>query len=140
MSDADIAVFFSHYAAASTRGDVTTVVEAWSLPATISTAEHGPVVLADSGAFRRNTDALCAFYAREGVTRAEKRVVSIQRLSATAASVIAAGTLSDASGRPVAMREHGYLVRSQDGRIAAFAAVADGEVAAWSARGTSLGS
>lgn len=140
MSDADIAVFFDRYAAAFTRGDVEAVIGAWSLPAVISTVERGPVVFGDVEAFRRNTHALCAFYARQGVVQARKRIVSVQRLAAAAASVVTADTLSDAAGEPVAEWEHGYLVRSHNGRLTAFAAVADGEVAAWSARGTPLGS
>ena len=126
MSSQDISIFFDVYAQAFSRADVDAIAGAWSLPAVISTAEHGPVCFADDVAFRRNTEALCAFYARQGVARAEKRVVSVQHLSAATASVVTADRLYDAEGGLVAAWKHAYVLRERAGRITAFAAVADG--------------
>ena len=130
--------FFRDYVNAFNRSDAAGIAEQCAFPATI-TVPSGTHVF-DEAAFCKNVRALCDFYRRQGVAKASKRVTSVQPLSANVASVTTEDALFDERGQMIASWQHGYLLRQDQGKIRAFAAIADGEIAAWAARGTPLGS
>jgi len=138
MSRAEAKAFFDGYADCFSRGDVAGVLAHWSLPAFISGPRSG--VFSDADAFLANTQALCAFYAAQGVVRADKTILDVQPQFDGVALARTGDRLSDATGKTVAEWEHVYMLRREDAGWKAFLAIADGELAAWEARGTPLGS
>jgi hypothetical protein len=139
MSRAEAKQFFDRYAACFSRGDVDGVLAHWSLPAFISGSGGKSGAFLDAEAFRRNTHALCDFYARQGVSRAEKEILDVQSLYDGIAMVRTGDRLSDPEGNVVVEWEHVYLLRRESDGWRAFLAIADREQAAWQARGTALG-
>ena len=137
MSLAEAQAFFERYAASFTRGDIAAVSDARAMPCFISGPRSG--AFADAEAFARNTEGLLAFYAAQGLARAEKTVLSAQEQYDGVTLVRTADRLSDASGEEIACWEHVYLMRRFSDGWKVVAAVCDGEVEAWAARGTPLG-
>src|SRR5690242_9497838 len=138
MTRKSVEEFFVAYAAAFSRLDVDAIVGLWSLPAFITTAERSGC-FAEADAFRRNIEALCAFYRAQGLSRAKKTVMRIHRLSDGVAAVTTRDELFDARRRRIVRWQHAYLIRKTTQGLRAIAAVADGEMNAWNARGTPLG-
>jgi hypothetical protein len=136
MTAAQVHSFFKDYADAFSCGSVERIQASWSFPAFM--CHGGRQVVLDDDAFRANAVKLCAFYAAQGVVRAEKEILELSRLTETTASVRTSDVLRDAGGGTVAEWEHVYLlVETADGiRIAA--ALPDNEVRAWRQRGTPL--
>jgi hypothetical protein len=130
--------FFTDYANAFSRGDVEEIARLWKLPAFITTRDRS-ACFADPEAFRRNIEAVCAFYRRQGVVRAKKRVLEINLLGEGIAAVTTSDELFGGAGEEIARWKHAYLVRGTVEGLRAIAAVADSEVEAWKARGTPLG-
>jgi hypothetical protein len=137
VTAAAIREYFRGYAEAFGRGDVGAIVGLWRFPATVSTRERD--VAFDEPAFRRNVEALCEFYRRQGVAQARKTVSASHFFGPEVAAVTTEDSLHDAAGGLIAAWSHFYLLRETGDGIRAFGAVADGEVAAWAARGTPLG-
>jgi len=71
--------FFEQYAAAFSRGDVEEIGRLWMLPAFITTPNQSGCFM-DADAFRKNTEALCAFYRDQGLFRAKKTIIQINQL------------------------------------------------------------
>jgi hypothetical protein len=138
MTAAQVDAFFQDYAGAFSRRDVDRICQLWDYPAFMS--YEGRQAALDRDAFRTNTEALCAFYDRQGLARAEKQVLELARLTATTASVRTEDRLYDAAGRLIAQWEHVYLLSETADGLRAAAALPDNELAAWRARGTPLGS
>ena len=138
MTRKTVEEFFDNYAAAFSRGDVDEISRLWMLPAFITTADRA-VCFADVNAFRKNTEALCGFYADQGLSRAKKTVLDFNPLSDAVAAITTRDELFDSSGAPITQWVHAYLVRETDAGIRTIAAVADNEMNAWEARGTPLG-
>jgi ketosteroid isomerase-like protein len=137
MTD-EIARFFDAYAEAFSRGDVDAVCGLWAYPAFF--VARGRRAALDAAAFRANTEAILAAYRRFGAVRAEKRLLAADALFDGLWLVRTADRMIDAMGAEVAAWEHRYLLsRTEDG-LRAVCAMPDGELDAWAARGTPLGS
>ncbi len=137
MTAAQVHGFFKDYAEAFSSGSVDRIRASWSFPAFMCFG--GRQTVFDGEAFRANTAKLCAFYAAQGVVRADKEVLELNRLTETTASVRTADVLRDAEGGVVAEWEHVYLlVETADG-IRVAAALPDDEVRAWRERGAPVG-
>ena len=136
MTAAQVHSFFKDYADAFSRGSVERIQASWSFPALMCFGGRQSVL--DSEAFRANAVKLCAFYAAQGVVRADKDILELNRLTETTASVRTADVLRDADGGVVAEWEHVYLlVETADG-IRVAAALPDNEIRAWREHGTPL--
>lgn len=137
MTATQVDIFFKDYAAAFCRGAIDRIEASWSFPAFLCFGGRQTVL--DHEAFRDNAVKLCAFYAAQGVVRAEKEILGLQQLTETTASVRTGDILRDRDGGIVAAWEHVYLVvETADGlRIAA--ALPDNEIRAWRDRGTPIG-
>jgi hypothetical protein len=139
MTRAEASLFFDSYAACFSRGDAEGVLRHWTLPAFISGSggRSGSFLTAD--VFLGNVRALCDFYRRRGIVRAEKQILDIQSLYDGVALVRTGDRLHDVSDSIVAEWEHVYVLRRQPEGWRAFLAIADGELAAWKMLGTELG-
>ncbi|MGE3647910.1 MAG: hypothetical protein AB7G10_06215 [Reyranellaceae bacterium] len=137
MTAAQVHGFFKDYAEAFSAGSIDRIEAAWSFPAFMCFGGRQSAL--DRDAFHANAVKLCAFYVAQGVVRAEKEVLELNRLTGTTASVRTADILRAVDGSIVAAWEHVYLlVETADGvRIAA--ALPDNEIRAWAERGTPLG-
>ena len=129
---------FDAYADAFGRGDAEAVAALWAFPAFF--AARGRSAALDEAAFRANAEALIAFYATAGVRRFEKRVIGAETLFEGLRLVRTADRATGADGRVIAAWEHLYLVSRTAAGLRVAAAFPDGELDAWDANGTPLGS
>jgi hypothetical protein len=134
----EIARFFDGYAGTFSRGEVDAVCALWVYPAFF--AARGKSAALDEAAFRANTEAILAFYRAQGMARAGKRLLSAEAPFDGLWLARTADRLVDAEGRTIAQWEHAYLLSRTDSGLRAVAAMPDGELDAWEARGTPLGS
>lgn len=140
MSSAEAKAFFEAYADCFTRGDSAGVLAHWALPAFISGCGNRSGVFTEADDFVANTQKLCEFYSGQGVARADKTILGVQSPYEDVALVRTSDRLSGEDGKMIAKWEHFYMLRRHDVGWRIFLAVADGELAAWEARGTPLGS
>lgn len=111
----------------------------WSFPALIV---HGDaqVVFKTGEHFTANTENLLSFYKKQGVARADRKLLSCASMGAGAAMITVEDRMLDSSGAEFVTWQASYVLRdTKDGWRAIFA-VANGEGAAWIERGTPLGS
>jgi hypothetical protein len=137
MNQAAVQDFFTAYAAAFIRQDSAALADAWSFPALIS--GPGAALACDEAIFRRNVDALFGFYGRQGVADASATVAAVDVLAPGVVMSHTRYAMRAADGSTIAAWDTQYLLRDRGQGLRAFAAVSDGEVAAWAARGTPLG-
>jgi len=137
VTAAQVHSFFKDYADAFSSGSVDRIQASWSFPAFMCFG--GRQTVFDSEAFRANAVKLCAFYAAQGVVRADNEVLELSRLTDTTASVRTACVLRNAEGGVVAEWEHVYLLVETSDGVRVAAALPDNEVRAWRERGTPLG-
>lgn len=134
----DFEAYFAAYVAAFNRRDAEAVAALWAFPATI--VARGRSACFDQEAFRSNTEALCAFYERREVAAAHKWVIGAEALFPGLWLVRTADRMTDEAGAEIVRWEHVYLIAETEAGPRALVAMADGEVEAWEARGTPLGS
>jgi len=132
----EIEAFFADYVDAFARWDVDAVCALWA-PVSLFVMPHANAAM-DAAAFRDNGVKLLDFYRRQGVARPEGRLLSCAELFPGVAEARMAYRLFDAAGAEIVAWEHVYMLRKAD-HWRAVLAVADGEIAAWAARGTPLG-
>lgn len=128
--------FFEGYVQAFVNNDVDGICARWGYPAFL--AFEGQQVSLDSEAFRRNAVRLCAFYAAQGMARAEKEIIELVRLTESTAAVRTKDRLYDAAGTLIVEWEHAYLMSKTPTGFKVAAALPDGERRAWQERGTPL--
>ena len=131
--------FFRSYAAAFSKGDARAITGFWAFPAFVTTPQ-GNAAFEDPERFEANTTALCAFYSRQGLTKVEAETVSINELHQGIALVKTHYRLYGNQDSLIVAWMHTYLIRHERDDIKLITAIADGELAAWEARGTPLGS
>ncbi|MEM9388238.1 MAG: hypothetical protein AAGA68_24520 [Pseudomonadota bacterium] len=131
--------FFHLYASRFSSGDVAGITALWRFPALI-TAGARSVAFEDEESFAKNTVALCNFYDGQGVTRAEKTVLSADEHYPGVTTARTGDRLYGSDGSLIIEWEHVYLLRREGSHWKTMVAVADGEATAWEARGTPLGS
>ena len=78
-------------------------------------------------------------YAAQGVATADKEVLEIARIAPGCVLVRTADTLSGAGGSFIAAWEHVDIVSDTTAGLKVVAAMPEGELAAWQARGAPLG-
>jgi hypothetical protein len=137
VTAAQVHSFFRDYADAFSSGSVDRIEASWSFPAFMCFG--GRQTVFDSEAFRANAVKLCAFYAAQGVVRADNEVLELCRLTDTTASVRTVYILRNADGGVVVEWEHVYLLVETSDGIRVAVALPDNEVRAWRERGTPLG-
>ncbi|MEM1104816.1 MAG: hypothetical protein AAGH87_00380 [Pseudomonadota bacterium] len=134
----DLTAWCASYVAAFSAYDVQAIGAHWVFPATIL-AGGRPLRLESREKFDANTDTLCGFYRAQGVARARRSLRSATPLGAASAAIQVDDVVEDAGGGVITRWRAGYvLVKTAQGWRACLAD-ADGERAAWAARGTPLG-
>ena len=134
----DLSGWCQSYVAAFSGYDASGIIAHWAFPALILN-EGARIVFKSADQFLRNTDMLLSFYERQGIARAERRLLACFEMSASAASMRVHDVMLDRESSVIAEWEASYLLQRIDGAWKAVFAVADGEAAVWKALGTPLG-
>ena len=134
----ELETWCASYIEAFNTGDADQVAAHWSFPALIFQA-GGRIVFDSEDRFSRNTKALLGFYERQQVACAERRLVDVMAMSETGAAITVADRMLDPSGAPIVSWRAAYVLQRLEKDWRATVAFADGELAAWAARGTPLG-
>lgn len=127
------------YVAAFNRFDVETIGAHWAFPAMVVSSGR-QIVLKDFETFNKNTSVLTEFYQRQSVHSVQRRVLSCVRLVEGSAAMRVQDVVFSLSGEKVTEWVSAYILRRTELGWKAIFADATGEVKAWAARGTPLGS
>ena len=135
----DLEAWCQRYVDAFNARNVERIADHWAFPALIVQAQRN-FAFESRQVFQANVEPLLRFYDRQGVVRIERDLDQGLRLNSLTASMKVSDRMYDAQGRQIVSWEAGYTLRSQGEDWYAVLGVADGESAAWAARGTPLGS
>ncbi|MDJ0921092.1 MAG: hypothetical protein QNI84_08180 [Henriciella sp.] len=136
---AELDAWCASYTAAFSAYDAAAVSSHWAFPALILQGEHR-IVFDTEAKFTRNTTNLLDFYRRQKVDRAERVLLEASPMGKRATTMRVEDRMLTPGGDLIATWQASYVLQKLSGAWRAVSAVADGETAAWAARGTPLGS
>jgi hypothetical protein len=131
----DMAAFFDEYVAAFAHEDADALSNLWDAIG-LFPSPTGNFAM-ERAEFREHCARLMAFYRAQGVARPEGKLLSAEQLFPDVAEARMAYRMHGADGDIVAAWEHVYILRRTD-RWRVSLTIADGEMAAWAAKGVSL--
>ena len=134
----DLEAWCRSYVTAFESYDAEAIASHWTFPA-LTTQAGRSFTFKSAEHFAKNTGLLLGFYKAQGVHSVERRVIDLLNMSAGAVSMTVQDRMLDNNGQEIAGWQAAYVLQRVDGAWKAVAAVADGEVDAWAARGTPLG-
>ena len=134
----DLEAWCRSYVAAFESYDAEAIASHWTFPA-LTTQAGRSFTFKSAEHFAKNTGLLLGFYKAQAVESVERRVVDLLNMSADAVSMTVQDRMLRGDGQEIATWQAAYVLQRVDGAWKAVAAVADGEVDAWAARGTPLG-
>lgn len=126
------------YVEAFSAFDATAISAHWAFPALILTGGRR-LSLPDRSAFDANTERLLDFYRQQAVARAVRRLEAVFPMGDGQAAIRVEDQMLDAQDAPITGWTASYCLVKTDQGWRACLASADGELAAWAARGTPLG-
>ena len=135
----ELEAWCASYIEAFMAWDAVAVSAHWAFPA-LTTQAGRSFVFKSEEHFAKNTQRLLDFYKSQNVARVERIVVDTLKLSETVVSLTVSDCMLSEDGTLIAAWQAAYVMQRRDSIWKAIAAIADGEVAAWAARGTPLGS
>ena len=131
----EIAAFFDRYVDAFARGDADAVADLWE-PVGLFPSPGGNAAM-DRQALRDHCVTLMEFYRQQGVVRPVGDLRSAAELFPHVAQARMAYRMHGEGADVIAHWEHVYILRRTD-RWRVTLTIADGEMAAWAARGAQL--
>jgi ketosteroid isomerase-like protein len=131
----EIANFFVNYVAAFASSDADALSELWDEVA-LFPSPTGNFAMSRE-AFRDHCVTLMGFYRDQGVFKPEAKLLSTSELFPDVAQARLCYRMLGEGGTLVAEWEHVYILRRTD-RWRVSLTIADGEMAAWAARGANL--
>lgn len=131
----EIAAFFDDYVDAFARSDADALSELWE-PVGLFPSPSGNFAMPRE-AFRDHCVTLMDFYRRQGVLRPIGQLLSASELFPNVAEARIAYRMQGEGDELIASWEHVYIMR-RSGRWRVSLTIADGEMAAWAARGVQL--
>ena len=131
----DVAEFFGAYVDAFNRDDAEALSELWD-EVGLFPSPTGNCAM-EREAFRAHCVGLMEFYRQQGVVRAEALVLSASELFPNVAQARVAWRMHGQEADLIAAWEHVYILRRSD-RWRVSLTIADGEMAAWAAKGAWL--
>ncbi|MGI6245686.1 MAG: hypothetical protein ACOYJQ_07950 [Pseudochelatococcus sp.] len=131
----EIAEFFAGYVNAFARSDADAVSELWDTVG-LFPSPAGNFAM-ERRAFRGHCVTLMDFYRQQGVVRPEGELLSATELFPNVAQARVAYRMCGEGGGLVAEWEHVYILRRSDHWRVSLT-IADGEMAAWTAKGAQL--
>lgn len=135
----DLENWCASYVDAFERYDVEAIGAHWAFPAMIISGPSQSI-LRDQDKFNRNTTGLMAFYKRQDVLRVVRTILSYEPLSEDIAAMRVHDVVWSTSDEQIVEWVSAYVLRRTPEGWRAIFADATGEVDAWAARGTPLGS
>lgn len=133
--DEQIAAFFAEYVDAFARNDADALSGLWD-DVGLFPSPAGNFAM-ERQAFRDHCVTLMGFYGRQGVVKPEGWLLSATELFPNVAQARMAYRMRGAGDEIVAEWEHVYILRRSD-RWRVSLTIADGEMAAWAAKGAQL--
>ena len=137
--EAMLSAWCQSYVDAFSDYDAEGIERHWVFPALIIN-DGKRIAFKSAEQFTRNTSALLGFYKRQGVARAERKLITCMQMHIDVAAMRVHDQMLDASGNNIVEWQAAYVLQNTEGAWRAACAVADGEADAWKARGTPLGS
>ena len=134
----DLEAWCASYIDAFMSWDAEAIAGHWAFPA-LTTQAGRSFAFKSTDHFAGNTQRLLEFYKAQDVAKVERQVVEVLPMSETSVSLTVSDRMKTADGILIASWEAAYVLQAREGQWKAIAAIADGEVAAWAARGTPLG-
>lgn len=131
----DIDAFFTSYLDAFARDDADALSELWDAVG-LFPSPTGNFAM-EKPAFRDHCVTLMQFYRAQGVMRSVGKLVSAAELFPNVVEARMAYQMLGADDALIAEWDHVYILRKSD-RWRVSLTIADGEMAAWAARGASL--
>lgn len=131
----EIAAFFADYVDAFARSDADALSELWE-PVGLFPSPNGNFAM-PRDRFRDHCVTLLAFYRQQGVVRPSGALLSATELFPDVAEARMAYRMHGEGDQLIAEWEHVYILRRSD-RWRVTLTIADGEMAAWAARGAQL--
>ena len=131
----EISEFFIEYVNAFARSDADALSELWDAVG-LFPSPTGNFAM-ERQAFRDHCVTLMDFYCRQGVVRPEGELLSATELFPNVAQARMAYRMLGKGNELVAEWEHVYILRRGD-RWRVSLTIADGELAAWAAKGAQL--
>ena len=131
----EIETFFVSYVDAFARNDADALSELWDSVG-LFPSPTGNFAM-ERHAFRDHCVTLMDFYRKQGVVQAVGKLLSAAELFPNVAEARMAYRMLGEGGELVAEWEHVYILRRTD-RWRVSLTIADGEMAAWAARGAQL--
>ena len=128
----EIVEFFVEYVDAFARSDAEALSELWDAIG-LFPSPSGNFAM-ERQAFRDHCATLMDFYRRQGVVRPEGELLSATKLFPNVAQARMAYRMRGKGNELIAEWEHVYILRRGD-RWRVSLTIADGEMAAWAARG-----
>lgn len=135
----DLETWCETYITAFERFDASAIAEHWAFPA-LTTQAGRSFAFKSAEHFATNTEKLLGFYKRQGVASVEREVLSHYVMGENAVAMTVADKMRNSAGNVLAGWQAAYVMQRTESVWRAVAAIADGEVAAWAARGTPFGS
>lgn len=137
--DTALSDWCTSYVAAFSAYDVSGISAHWTFPSVILSG--GRVLgFKSRERFDANTNGLLDFYRDQSVDSAERTLIASFPLGDAGASIRVADRMLDPDGNEIVSWQVAYTLARLEGGWRAVLAAADGEIAAWAARGTPLGS
>ncbi|MEX6505381.1 hypothetical protein [Jiella sp. M17.18] len=131
----EISAFFAEYVDAFARGDADAISQLWESIALFPSPSGNFAMPRD--AFRDHCASLLDFYREQGIVRPEGQLLSACELFPDVAEARMAYRMKGDGDELIAGWEHVYILRRSD-RWRVSLTIADGEMAAWAARGAQL--
>lgn len=131
----EVAAFFDNYVEAFAHWDADAVCDLWE-PVGLFPSSAGNFAM-DRQAFRDHCVALMESYRNQGVVRPAGELLSTAELFPHAAEARMAYRMHGEGAEVIAEWEHVYILRRTD-RWRVTLTIADGEMAAWAARGAQI--
>lgn len=119
--------------------DVEAIGAHWAFPALILSGNQH-LSLPDADQFNHNTSMLVGFYKAQHVALVERSVISVMPMGAASVAMQVHDKMMSIDAEPIASWTSAYVLRRVKASWRAIFADAAGEVEAWAARGTPLGS
>ncbi len=136
--DTELAAWCASYVGVFSDYDAPAISQHWAFPNVVVQAGRR-FSFKQAEDFTANTEKLLSFYRAQGVAKAERALLGHMAMAEDIASIEVEDRMVDASGALIAGWKAAYVLQRIDGDWRAIMAVADGETAAWAARGTPLG-
>ena len=131
----EIAGFFIEYVDAFARNDADALSGLWDVVGLFSSPTGNFIM--ERHAFRDHCVTLMDFYRKQGVVHPEGELLSATELFPNVAQARVAYRMRGEGDKTVAEWEHVYILRRGD-RWRVSLTIADGEMAAWAAKGAQL--